>query len=198
EAGLGALGAFSRYRPPQEIPIKQGEVIPPRELPPYQPRRLEAGPRFVSGPAGIAEYGRTYPLDIGGVELPQGELGAVLPKETGEVGRLSAEDAARLGLRAGAGEIGKINLPKKGEVINLNELDRRIKAATERPTQIGESPEYNIGRVGQFEQESAPIKPSRIKPKEPSQESVKITQPEAGKGEVIEGEVLGEKPSASA
>jgi hypothetical protein len=214
----GALGNAS----PEKLPplfgegvSKIGPLAPPQEIPkpPARkllqeapvPKQLGQGARFIAGPAGIAERGKTYPLDLG--ELPVGELGSVLPRETGETVQLPAETAAARGTSLGT--IPKISLPKKGEVVNLNDLNEQIRAAMSRPTQIGEPPEYSIGRVGPVEQPSAPLKPSRratpisdnsvnrptiqerpavapteAKPTEattpPGQKSVKITQIETG------------------
>ena len=177
-SGPGILGSSKLGK----VPIRQGVIVPPEpptglpniingisgkglaEAPPYaRTSQLGPGARFIAGPAGIAERGETYPLDLGAQVPYPGQQGAgtILPQETGEVTRLGAEDAARLGTQIG--KIPQIRLPKKGEVINLNDLNEQIRAATKRPTQIGEPPEFNIGNVGPVEQPTAPIKLSRIK-----------------------------------
>jgi hypothetical protein len=76
-------------------------VIPPKQpigLPPAPPE-----PRFYSGPAGVAESGRTYPTDIGPIKPYPGQQGAgtILPRETEDITGLPPIDAARLGTTRG-------------------------------------------------------------------------------------------------
>lgn len=100
-ATLGMEGAINRPRP-----VPPSEPLPvriPRQLTTRLPEQAEApiNTRFIQGQAGVAESGKTYPIDLGPSALPNKKNGTILPREYGEVNQISANLAARQGLEVG-------------------------------------------------------------------------------------------------
>lgn len=101
-AGLGKYIHGELGKSPAKSTSTETEVLPVRRPKPTR-LGLPSGPRFVSGEAGVAEVGKTYPRDTAepyNVQQPQG--GTVTPADIGEVNQVTPELAAKYGLRPGS------------------------------------------------------------------------------------------------
>lgn len=117
--GTGALrllgGAASEGVVLPEAPPSLSKLKPflPEESPlglPPAPAEVENAPRFLAGPQGIVETGKTYPIEMPGVPekagienfgTPDEVRPTVLPHETGSISQLPPEMAARTGTSLG-------------------------------------------------------------------------------------------------
>lgn len=130
------------------------------ELPPKSPES-----RFIGGPAGIAEQGKTYPLDLN--QHPDIFSGTVIPQEfAGGSVEIPADLAARRGTKVGQAS----PFPQPDMIGQLKDFTNGKSIEIPNPT------EYNIGNVGPIEQPSAPKTP-RVKT-EPITKPLASTTPE--------------------
>ncbi len=91
-----------------EGPLPQVKQVGPRGLlersNPTGPDIRSGGTRFLSGESGVAEAGKSYPMNTGPVNpsmMGEGPTGTVLDRELGDITRIPADQAARTGLTLG-------------------------------------------------------------------------------------------------
>lgn len=163
----GALGSSAIGKLPSIAPeIKLGQQIKPG-LTAYAPKREPLGlppaprtARFIAGEKGIAEAGKTYPMDIAPLKPGLGEQGAgtILPREVEGISDIPALDAPRLGTTLG-------DIPSLTEATDLQSTLGRLESIKEgSPVRITNPPDFNIGNPELPYQLESAVREPKIKP----------------------------------